>query len=233
MSLRSITAASPTFRKLSPQDPVVNRSASPFLGLNAQEVIKQLRSTPLPFGYKTLVQAPKALLGTGSEKSKSAFHEVAKKSPQEVKEIQAIGDFFQDSSLMVIPDTVTPTNSRQIHLTEAKKCIELYQSIAQNKTSLRIQGPDAFQAKMYAIIKKLMTCPSGRLLIQSLTVADERIRVFPDEESSVKEMQQDPGIDVGLNLDNATYSVCIDDNGKIIFHKTPDYIIARTDALNF
>ncbi len=70
-----------------------------------------------------------------------------------------------------------------------------------------------------------MTCPSGRLLMQSLATADERIRVFPDEESSVKKMQQDPGIDVGLNLGEVIYSVCVDDSGKIIFHRTPDYIL--------
>lgn len=94
MSLRSITDYSPTFRKFSPQDPVVNRAASPFLGLNAQEVIKQLRSTPLPFGYKTLVQVPKALPGAATESLLSAFREVAKKSPQGVKETQAVIDFF-------------------------------------------------------------------------------------------------------------------------------------------
>lgn len=226
MSLRPITVSSPTSRIPSPQDPVTNRASSPFLELNPQEVIRQLRNTPLPFGYKTLVQVPRALLGTGSGQITSAFQEVAKKSAQEAKEIREVLEFFQDDSLSVVPDTVTLTNPRQMHLTEAKKCIELYQSIPKNKTSLRIKGPTPFQAKIYAIIRKLMTCPSGRLLIHSLAIADEQIRVFPDQENGVKKIQQGPGIDVGLNLDEVIYSICRDDNNEIIFHKTPDYIIA-------
>jgi len=133
----------------------------PFCTVRCETLRPSLLRDQTPSGYRRM--APTSIRPIGSIPQEEALL---------VPENAAAVDFrtfFQNLAVTIISDGEEATPFTQIRESEARAYALLYQKIATRETPIKIWGDDAFKAEILQAIHKLLKCPSGRLLILTLT----------------------------------------------------------------
>lgn len=140
---------------------------------------------------------------------------------QKIRDVAVLGQaqrkadrFFEKLGIEIVSDNVGDLTPKQIKTSEATSYFLLYCGIKAGDSTIQIDGGYNFEKKSLDAIKALLSIPSGRYLLLSVSRNIEPVILVSSNYCHVDSSPTSRDIKVHLNLHEPIYTVSIDSRGK-------------------